>query len=169
MWEHKERFLTNVLRGAVLQFVLATGYCLLHRPYVTFRNARYTHIFHTVTITATYLTMIECVAAVLLLTKLTKTRKLRDIWKELSFFGVVSSYMIFTMARTAYFAVGATVLFALILIAAGKGKARLLNIGKNLGLLVLSVIVLLPVTFTLQRSVNPICMRSSIPCIVRRM
>lgn len=153
MWEHKERFLTNVLRGAVLQFVLATGYCLLHRPYVTFRNARYTHIFHTVTITATYLTMIECVAAVLLLTKLTKTRKLRDIWKELSFFGVVSSYMIFTMARTAYFAVGATVLFALILIAAGKGKARLLNIGKNLGLLVLSVIVLLPVTFTLQRNI----------------
>lgn len=153
MWTHRERLLTNILRGAVLQFVLATGYCLLHRPYVTYRNARYTHIFHTVTITATYLTMMECVALVLLLSKLTKTRKLRDIWKELCFFGVVSAYMIFTMARTAYFAVAVAVLFGLVLIAAGKGKERVHNILKNLGLLAASVLVLLPVTFTLQRNI----------------
>ena len=153
MWEHKERLLVNVARGVVIQFIISTGYCLLHRPYVTFRNARYTHNFHTVTITATYLTMVECVAIVILLAKLAKSRKLKDTWKELVFFGVVSSYMIFTMARTAFLAVGVMVVFALVILAAGKGKEKLINMGKNLGALILAVIVCLPVTFTMQRSV----------------
>lgn len=153
MWEHRERLLANIARGVVFQFLWATGYCLLHRPYVTFRNARYTHIFHTVTITASYLTMVECVAIVLLLAKLAKSRKLRDIWKELFFFGIVSSYMIFTMARTAYFAVGVTVLFGLIIMAAGKGREKLVCFFKNTGLMILTVLVVLPVTFTLQRNI----------------
>lgn len=153
MWEHKERILVNIARGVVFQFVWATGYCLLHRPYVTFRNARYTHLFHTVTITATYLTMVECVAAVLLLCKLKKSRKLKDTWKELTFFGVVSSYMIFTMARTAFLAVGVAVIFALVIMTAGNGKERIVYFGKNLGLMILAVLVCLPVTFTMQRNI----------------
>jgi len=153
MWEHRDRLLVNIVRGVVFQFLWSTAYCLLHRPYVTFRNARYTHIFHTVTITASYLTMVECVAAVMLLCKLIKSRKLKDIYKELIFFGAVSSYMIFTMARTAYFAVAVTALFSLIIIAAGKGKEKLLNMGKNLLLMILSVIIMLPVCFTLQRNI----------------
>lgn len=153
MWEHKERILVNIARGVVLQFLWATGYALLHRPYVTFRNARYTHIFHTVTITATYLTMVECVAAVLLLSKLSKSRKLKDIWKELCLFGVASSYMIFTMARTAYFAVGITVLAALVIVAAGEKKDRIKGFFKNLGWMLLAVCICLPVTFTAQRNI----------------
>lgn len=153
MWEHRERLLVNIARGVALQFMWATGYCLLHRPYVTFRNARYTHIFHTVTITASYLTMVECVAVVILLSKLFKSRKLRDIWKELCFFGVVSSYMMFTMARTAFFAAGVMVLSGIVIAAAGKGKERLFNMGKNLGIMILTVLVALPVTFTIQRNV----------------
>lgn len=153
MWEHRERVLVNIARGVALQFIAATGYCLLHRPYVTYRNARYTHIFHTVTITATYLTMVECVAAVLFLSKFAKSRKLKDTWKELAFFGVVSSYMIFTMARTGYFAVGITVLFAIIIMTAGKGGEKLKNMGRSLLMLIISVFICLPVTFSLQRNV----------------
>lgn len=153
MWEHKERLLTNICRGIILQFILATGYALLHRPYLTFRTARYTHIFHTVTITAAYLTMVECAAIVILLEKLSKSRKLRDFWKEAVLFGVVSSYMLFTMARTGFFAVGVTLLFAVIIMAAGKGKEKLLNCGKSLGIMILTVIVCMPVTFTVQRTV----------------
>jgi hypothetical protein len=152
MWRNKERLLVNAARGVALQFLLATGYCLLHRPYVTYRNARYTHIFHTVTITASYLTMVECAAAVILLGKLAKSRKLKDCYKELLFFGVVSSYMLFTMARTGFLAVGITVLFVLLLTAAGKGKERLKNAGCHLGMMAACVIVCLPVTFTVQRN-----------------
>ncbi len=153
MWEHKERILVNIARGIIFQFSAATGYALLYRPYVTYRNARYTHIFHTVTITAAYLTMVECAAAVILLEKLKKSRKLRDFWKELTLFGVVSSYLLFTMARTAFFSAGVALLFALLVVSAGKGKKRLANIGKNLGLLILSVVVCFPVTFTAQRNI----------------
>lgn len=153
MWEHRERLLVNIVRGIVIQFVWATGYCLLYRPYVTYRNARYTHIFHTVTITAAYLTMVECAAIVLLLGKLAKQRKLKDCWKELTFFGIVSSYMLFTMSRTAFFAVGVTALFALILMSAGKRQKKLNCLVKNLGMMILAVVVCLPVTFSLQRNV----------------
>lgn len=153
MWEHKERFLTNVLRGIVLQFIFATGYALLHRPYLTFRTARYTHIFHTVTITATYLTMVECAAMVLLLAKFAKSRRLKDIWKEAVFFGVVSSYMLFTMARTGFAAVAVTLIFGIIIMAAGKGREKLLNGCRALGIMVAAVIVCFPITFTVQRTV----------------
>lgn len=153
MWEHKERLLVNAARGVALQFILATGYALLHRPFVTFKTARYPHIFHTVTITAAYLTMVECVAVVIFLHKFAKSRKLKDIWKELVFLGVVSSYMIFTMARTGYFAVGIAVLFTLVLMARGKGMGKCRNFGKSLGWMILSVVICLPVTFTLQRTV----------------
>ncbi len=153
LWEHRERILVNVARGVIFQFLAATGYALLHRPYVTFRNARYTHIFHTVTITATYLTIVECAAAILLLCKLAKSRRLRDFWKELVLFGVASSYMIFTMARTAYFAVGITLLFALVILAGGKGREKLKAIGANFLWLALSVVICLPITFSLQRNV----------------
>ncbi len=153
MWEHKERLLVNVCRGIILQFMLTTGYALLHRPYLTFRTARYTHIFHTVTITATYLTIVECAAIVILLSKLSKSRKLKDFWKEAVLFGVVSSYMLFTMSRTAFFAVGVTLLFAVIVMAAGRKKEKLKSIGSSLGVMALSVMVCLPVTFTMQRTI----------------
>lgn len=153
MWEHKERLLVNIVRGVIIQFMWATGYCLLYRPYVSYRNARYTHIFHTVTITAAYLTMVECGAVVLLLSKLRRSRKLKDFWKELVFFGIVSSYMMFTMARTAFLATGISVLFALTIMTAGKGMKKLKIWSKNLGLLILSVLICLPVTFTVQRTV----------------
>lgn len=153
MWEHRERLLTNICRGIILQFILATGYALLHRPYLTFRTARYPHIFHTVTITAVYLTMVECAAIVILLAKFSKSRKLKDFWKEAVLFGVVSSYMLFTMARTGFFAVGVTLLFAVFVMASGRGKEKLLNCGKSLGIMVLTVVVCMPVTFTVQRTV----------------
>ena len=153
MWEHKDRLLVNVCRGIILQFMLTTGYALLHRSYLTFRTARYTHIFHTVTITATYLTIVECAAIVILLSKLSKSRKLKDFWKEAVLFGVVSSYMLFTMSRTAFFAVGVTLLFAVIVMAAGRKKEKLKSIGSSLGVMALSVVVCLPVTFTMQRTI----------------
>lgn len=153
MWEHKERLLVNVCRGVILQFMLATGYALLYRPYTTYRTARYPHIFHTVTTTAAYLTAVECAAMVILLCKCRKSRKLCDIWKELVLFGVVSAYMLFTMARTGFMAVGVALVFALIMMSAGKGKEKLLNIGKSLLAMVAAVVVCFPVTFTVQRTV----------------
>ena len=153
MWEHRRHFLTNVLWGIVLHFLISMGYALLHRPYLTYRYARYPFVFHTVTTTATYLTTVECAVIVLLLMKLYRTTKLREIYKELILFGIVSSYMLFTMARTGLFAVTLTGLAAWLMIARGKGRVRIHSLLTNLGLMVLAVLVMFPVTFTLQRNI----------------
>lgn len=156
MWENKGRLLVNICRGVVLQFLLATGYALLHRPFVTYKTARYPHIFHTVTITATYLTMVECVAIVMLLTKFAKSQKLKDIWKELCFFGVVSSYLLFTMARTGLLAVAVTLVIGMVIMTVGKGKEWLLHLLQAGGFLLLSVLICMPITFSVQRTVPAI-------------
>lgn len=153
MWEHRRHFLTNVLWGIVLHFLISMGYALLHRPYLTYRYARYPFVFHTVTTTATYLTTVECAVIVLLLMKLYRTTKLREIYKELILFGIVSSYMLFTMARTGLFAVALTGLAAWLIIARGKGKLRVQSLLTNLGLMAAAVLVMFPVTFTLQRNI----------------
>lgn len=149
----KCNILMNICRGIVLQFIAATGYALLHRPFVTFRTVRYPHIFHTVTITATYLTIVECAALVILLSKLQKSRRLRDIWKEGVFFGVVTAYMLFTMARTGFAAVAVTALFAVVLMAVGKGKQKIISVLAAAGIMVSATAVLFPVTFFLQRTI----------------
>ena len=153
MWKHRERFLTNVLWGVIIHFLCSLGYALLHRPYITYRYARYPFIFHTVTITATYLTTVECAVIVLLLMKLYRTTEFRKIYKELILFGIVSSYMLFTMARTGLFAVAITGFAAWLIIVRGKGKERIRRLLVNLGLLVGAIIVMFPITFTLQRNI----------------
>ncbi len=145
--------LTNIIRAMVLHFIWYTGYSLLHRPFVTYRTVRYTHIFHTVTITATYLTMVECAALVLFLMKLRKSHKLKDIWKETVFFGVVTSYVLFTMARTGFLAVAVTALLAVIIMAAGNGREKLKNILTAAVVMAVATIVCFPVTFFVQRTV----------------
>ena len=153
MWDKKTNLLVNICRGIVLHFGYVVGYSLLHRPYVTYKTARYPMIFHTVTMTAYYLTLVECAVIVLLLMKFAKSQKLKDIWKELVLFGVVSSYMIFTMARTGFLALAVTLLFALIILAAGKGKEKLLSMLKAVGYMLLATVICMPVTFTAQRTI----------------
>ncbi len=149
----KADILTNICRGIALHFIWSTGYALLHRPFVTYRTARYTHIFHTVTITATYLTIVECAALVLFLVKFSKSQKLKDIWKESVFFGVVTAYMLFTMARTGFFAAAVTALFAVVIMTVGKGREKIRNILTAAGVMILSAIICFPVTFFVQRTV----------------
>ena len=153
MWKQKERLLTNVLRGVLFHFLLALGYALLHRPYSAYEYARYPFIFHTVTTTATYLVFVECAAVVLLLMKLLHTSHLRDVWKELCLFGIVSSYMLFTMSRTGLFTIGAVGLVAWLVLAKGRKKERFMFLLRNLLLLIGAVVVMFPITFTAQRNI----------------
>lgn len=170
-WNNRDRFFVNLTRGVVLQFILCTIWVWLHRPYSSYGTVRFTHFFHTETITATYLTMVGCVVTVLLLSKVRKSvlvydengkadigkkLELRDIWKELCLFGVVMTYLVFTMARTAYFAIAVAVIFALIIMLLGNGKNSLKLLMRVLGLLAASVIIMIPITFEVQRT---------IPCI----
>jgi len=61
--------------------------------------------------------------------------------------------MIFTMARTAFLAIGVSVLFALVFMTIGKGKEKIIYLCKNIGLMAASALVCIPVVFTLQRNI----------------
>lgn len=170
MWEKKKNFLANIIRGVAIQFIMCTIWCLMYRPFTTFRSARYTHFFHTETITATYMTIVSCAFLVLLISKVralylsndTKDPdgketnfklKLSDIWKELILFGTAVSYLLFTFARTAYAAT--IVAFAVTLIAAFalKGSKGIKLCIKTIGWMCAAVLVMIPVTFELQRTI----------------
>ena len=79
--------------------------------------------------------------------------RLRDVWKELCLFGIVTSYMLFTMSRTGLFTAGVVGIIAWLIMTDGKGKNKLKKLGYHLGLVVAAVIVMFPITFTAQRNV----------------
>ncbi|MDO4284874.1 MAG: hypothetical protein Q4C60_06010 [Eubacteriales bacterium] len=124
-WKGRSRWLTNVCRGVCLQFIAMVVYCLLHRYYMSFLYTRFSMDFHTVTITAAYLTVVEAAVFVLFLEKWRKQtgrpfrRIAAAVWKEAVLLGVASSYLLMTMSRTGVAAVGATALVLLIAMALG--------------------------------------------------
>ena len=152
-----------IVGGLLMNFVVSMIYCWLFRYFAAFNTGRYAFVFHTVTITAEYMTVMECASAVLLLYKLYTTRemtsfrtRLKYLWKEFILFGFVTSYMLFTISRTSYLAciVMFICMFALTSGDCKKGKLRYLGI--QIATMALSVILSFPAAFMLQRTIPAI-------------
>lgn len=147
-WEGRKRWNTILLGGLALNFFLTAGYCLLYRYYAAFITSRFAMRFHTVTVTAEYLT-IMCGAAIVLF--LGQRRKVYNTMSGFVLTGIVAAYTIFTLSRTAYLAVLATgvVLLAIDLFT-GHGQ-RAGNALKTVAGILGAVLLLFPAVFTLQR------------------
>lgn len=171
-WNKKKNFIDNVIRGVELHFVLSTIWVLMYRPFDNLNGIRFTHCFHTSTITATYMTMVMAVAMTALISKIRKTcmdkdengrsvvvaaPKLNLLWKELLFFGAVVTYSAFTMARTAIFAIVVAFAFTLIVLLFGTGLSYCKLALKSLGWMILVAVMTFVTIFELQRTV---------PCLV---
>ncbi|WP_026657389.1 O-antigen ligase family protein [Butyrivibrio sp. AC2005] len=147
-----------IIGGLLLNFVVSMVYCWMYRSFAAFNTGRYAFVFHTVTITAEYMTVMECAAAVLLLYKIYTTRELTSfkarfkyLWKEFILFGFVSAYMIFTISRTSYFACVVMIVCMLALMSTDCEKGKLRYLGIQIGTMVLSVLLCFPSAFALQR------------------
>ena len=166
LWEKRKNFITNVIRGVVLQFLGCMGWVWLYRPFVNQRYNRFAFYFHTSTIAATYLTMVIALVTVLLFAKIRKctmsvdeagksvvSKKLvlKEVWKELLLFGTVASYLVFTAARTAFAAAAVTIFVALLVMFWGRKNCVLVL--KTIGLMLLAVVLCFPVLFEIQRDV----------------
>ena len=153
-WKGRRGWLITLCRGVCLQFICMVIFCLLHRYFMSFLYTRYSMDFHTVTITAVYLTMVEAAALVLFLGKWQQTmgcsfkERLAILWKEALLLGVASSYLLMTMSRTGVMAVAvvAVVLLAAILVMQKKTRV-LTSMAAMIGVTVLTF----PVIFTGQR------------------
>ncbi len=163
-WEEQDRWLRDVGRGIMFHFFYMVAYCLLHRLYMAFIFTRFPLDFHTVTVTAVYLTAVICAAVSMLLTKLLVAERaglkglarINFAWKECVFFGIAASYLVMTMSRTGVLAVFAVA--AVLCLFCGfagdkeaalrKGVVRILSFA---GAMLLSLILLFIPVFTMQR------------------
>ena len=100
LWEKRDRLLSVLCSGLLLNFVYTIGYCLLHRPYQRFLYNRYGMIFHTVTMTGYYLALVLCAVVVRLFVVYRKKGRWQDAWKELSLLGIGNVYLFLTLSRT---------------------------------------------------------------------
>ncbi|MCR5675184.1 MAG: O-antigen ligase family protein [Lachnospiraceae bacterium] len=151
----RDRWLSILTAGLVLNFAANVVYCLLHRYFVAFVNARFAFIFHTVTVTAEYLTMMDAAAFVLLFAAILRVPKgtkfgelLLAVRPEAVFFGAVSAYALFTVSRMGILALGVSVFLLLLVISAR-------DFGKGLIVAALSALLCFPAVFTLQRILPP--------------
>ncbi len=159
-WTKREQYLQRIAGGLLLHFVGTVVYCLLHRYFVAFVMARFPMTFHTVTVTAQYLTIMEMAALVLLLASLrripagTAAREIcRAVFAPALLFGLVTAYLIFTMSRTGYIAAAFACLMLLLLTGTGRKRGGIKAFGRNVLVLIISVVVLFPAAYSLQRIV----------------
>ena len=153
-WNGKKDWYRILSGGLMLNFAISLGYSLLHRYFPGYVSGRFGFIFHTVTVTAEYLTFMGAVATVMLAIKVVAfpkgehfTELFKTAWKEIILFGWIMAYAIFTVSRTAYAAICAVIL-AVLLVVVSQYKKQFFRI---IAVMLVSVIVCFPAAFTLQR------------------
>ncbi len=147
-----------IIGGLLLNFVVSMVYCWLYRNYAAFNTGRFPFVFHTVTVTAEYMSVMVCASMVLLLYKIYDTRdiptfrnRFKYLWKEFVLFGFVTSYMIFTMSRTAYLACIVMYVAVTLITTTDNKKQKLKYLLRQFCTLAAAVILCFPAAFTLQR------------------
>lgn len=147
-WEKRGRLLANFCNGVMLNFALATVFALARRPFRAWVYSRYNFVFHTVTITATYLTLVVCALTVRLLFKLKEGKRLTDLWGTLLLYGMSVSFLFLTLSRTGYLAV---IVMTAVLVPFVTFFCYRQGIGaffKNLACMALAAVLCLPVAYT---------------------
>ncbi|MBE5822953.1 MAG: hypothetical protein E7308_02665 [Butyrivibrio sp.] len=159
VWDKKKDYYKILSGGLMLNFGISMVFSLMHRYFAGYMLGRFGFLFHTVTVTAEYLTFMGAVATVMLTVKIISLPKgcsLKDMviiaWKEIVLFGFIMSYAIFTVSRTAYLAIIVSTLLVLC-VAISYYRKQFLRI---VGMFVLSLVLCFPAAFTLQRIIPTI-------------
>lgn len=139
--------------GAILSFWYEVVYCLLHRPYHRFTFSRYPMQFSSVAMTGLYIVFIFIAALPLLIEKIEQRKSWKDTWFYLLTEGVVLSYMVLSISRTSILTGIVIVVVIAALLWVIKGRNGLLRAVVMIGMLILSLLVTFPMTYTLTRCV----------------
>ena len=166
-WRYADSLALNLCNGIIFNFIWMMGYCLIHRPFNAFQFYRYGMLFHTVTVTAEYMTLI--IAAVLVRficvyrqkTLAGKKHILAAMWKEVMLLASSMTYMLLTLSRTGMVGV-VSVFFAMIIVyllavytnrTEGSREKLTLVLWKPLCIAVFSFVIFFFSVFTAQRIV----------------
>lgn len=163
LWEKRTHLLHNICNGLVLHFLCSMIFSFARRPFLSWIYPRFPFIFHTVTITAVYLTIVLCAVMVLLAERYRLTQNLsgaerfRALWKELLLFGLTATYLLFTASRTGFLAVAAMAAVVFIFLAMDLQKQKIKKIAVLVGMMIVSVVWCFPMAFTGQRILPAVC------------
>lgn len=147
-WEKRERLLVNFCNGIMLNFALACVFCFARRPFRAWVYSRYNFVFHTVTITATYLTLVVCALTVRLLWKRREKKRLRELWGTWLLYGLSVSFLFLTLSRTGYLAVIVMTAVTVPFVTFFCYKQGFLAFVKNVACMALAFAFALPVAYT---------------------
>lgn len=150
-WQGKDRFLKNVCNGIIFQFACSLIYCMLHRPFRAWVFNRYNFTFHTVTITATYLTLIIGALLIKLLAKYRKSSRFGTWGATGMLYGLAMAYLFLTLSRTGYLAAIAMVLVLVPFIALVCYKDNILMFLKKAALVILIPVLMIPTAYSAVR------------------
>lgn len=157
-WEKKAVLLRNICNGILFHFGAMVIYCLLHRPYMFFVYYRYPFIFHTVTMSAVYLSLVVCAALVKFLDAYRKNPHLAAVYKELIVFGVSAVYLLLTLSRTGYLAI-IVMAVAIIPTMCFSLKTRWRSMMHSIGMMAIAAVLCFPVVFSAQRMIPAVVAR----------
>ena len=163
LWDKKAHLLRNISNGLLLHFICSMFFCFVRRPFLSWIYPRYPFVFHTVTVTAVYMAVVLCAAFVRLVECYLEYRKTEGenifafLWKELLFFGLAATYMLFTASRTGFLAVALMVVVVAALAVADMGKRKIKGCAVLVGMMAVSVAWCFPLAFTAQRILPAVC------------
>lgn len=170
--EDVHKFVELLCDGILLNFIFMVVFSLMHRPYYGYIYHRYNMTYFTVTMTATHLAMVILAAAVRLYVRYRGEGDVRKLIPDMALFGMAGTYELLTLSRTGYatviFAVFVALIFTVTIWSAKKSKIK--DALVYVCAMLISVIVMFPVTFTLTRTIPPLVDDPVIydyePCIV---
>jgi len=149
-WEKREQFSANICLGILLNFYMMVWYSINHRVYYYYQFYRYPMGYHTVTVTAYYVSLIICAALVWLYSKTKEGKKLIDLIPQLFTLGMAGTFLLLTMSRTGFLSTGAVVLLFVIVVTAVSDEEKKRRLfWKTLGIMVVAVLYMFPVTYAL--------------------
>lgn len=150
-WDGSKNILRILADGLTLNFIYMVIYSLMHRPYHRFIFYRYGLGYHTVTSAAVYLSLIVSVLFVRAFLKYCKTRSMRKSWPEFVLLGAGNAYLLLTLSRNGFLAVGVTGIFMIILLACLEEESKWKTMLRYVGMTVGSLCIMFPIVFTLTR------------------
>lgn len=150
-WDGSKNILRILADGLTLNFIYMVIYSLLHRPYHRFIFYRYGLGYHTVTSAAVYLSLIVSVLLVRAFLKYRETGSIVRSWLELVLLGTGNVYLLLTLSRNGFLAVGVTGIFIMILMACLEEKGKWKALGQYFAITAISLCIMFPIVFTLTR------------------
>ena len=149
-WEKRAQFSANICSGIILNFYMMVWFSINHRVYYYYQFYRYPMGYHTVTVTAYYLSLAVCAAIVSFYCKIKKDKSLKNLIPQLFTLGMTGSFLLMTMSRTGFVSTGAVVfLFVAVTVIISGEKSKFKQFVKRLGIMIIAVVYMFPISFAL--------------------